>query len=244
MDNANVKRILSTISNAKSEDWKEIIQWFGKADDQDLEDVIYDLPVSDIMAVDEDYIHGKYFVKFADVMKIAYAYEKDIQKKIGLLLDALLSKQAIDDTAKLIFKAHLYKIVGLRQQMKADKANRELSETACILGDGIDVEKRFPAGYRFVQGSETDKAEFTAELQAELTHSQQRLDRTRRASFRECLLLNHEATFQRFLDGKAARFALHKTRLDRIVIDVYHPDLMTFKGDVKLAIKRSSSSRE
>ncbi|MBI5000209.1 MAG: hypothetical protein HZB92_01585 [Euryarchaeota archaeon] len=192
----------------KVSDWKDIIRWFATAKDEDLEDVIYNLPVSDIMAVDEDYIYGKYFVKFADVMKIAYTYEKDIQKRVGLLLDALLSKQAIDDTAKLIFKAHLYKIVGLRQQMKADKANRELSETACILGDDIDVEKRFPAGYRFVQGSETDKAEFTAELQAELARSQQRLDRTRRASFRECLLLNHEATFQRFLDGKAASWTV------------------------------------
>jgi hypothetical protein len=242
-------RVLLSIPEEKRKNWRDLVRWFAEAEDRDLADIIHRLPVSDVEVVSVDSVQAEYCIRFAKVMKIAYLYEKEIRLILTGNFGILADKKEIDEKALLRMKKSLYQIVGLKELLTGDIKKQEQSldpqiDIERVIGMDRNVEKQFPNGYRFLQGEISLKVEFQGELQAEVMRSRQRFSTLRRREFRRCLSQSYQIFFNRYLDKGAKMNNLHQTRLDSIVIDVYNSDLMTFRSEIKDAVRSSSAGRE
>ncbi|MFH0815260.1 MAG: hypothetical protein V1934_00360 [Methanobacteriota archaeon] len=242
-----VRKIISTIPIQHQDDWKWIIHFCAKATDDELADIIYDLPVQDIQAINTRMIKGKYFAEFATVMKITSSYERKIQQFLTLAQETLEHA----DFSGMALRKHIRRICALKILAIKDKKKRKIPKDD-LINTAWDLEKAvllipktFPQCQWIINGNRTpEKIKFAlGELKEELQRSRMRFSTTRRRYFRKAISLNYEAILKEFLDTKGRNLKLHKTRIDRLVIDVYHPELMTFHPEVMSILSRNEAER-
>ena len=241
-----INQVMGTIPPQYRDDWKWIVYFCAKATDDGLADIIYDLPVQDIQTINTRMVKGKYFAEFATVMKITSSYERKMQGILAIAQETLEHA----DFSDIAFKTHLRRICALKILAVKDKKKQIAKDP--LINPAWDneeawfiVPRAFPQCYKVSKGDRTlETVKFAmGELKEEMQRSRMRFSTTRRRYFRKAISMNYEAILKEFLDTKGRNLELHKTRIDRLVIDVYHPELMTFHPEVQTILTRNEAER-
>jgi hypothetical protein len=242
-----VNQIMGTIPQQYRDDWKWIVYFYAKSTDEQFSDIINDLPVQDVQAIDTRMIKGKYFAEFITVMKITSSYERKIQGIITLAQETLERAEF----SGLVLKTHVRHVCALKILATKDKKKRHIAKEGYInaVWDKIHAEhiiqRVFPQCYKVIKGDRTPETIKFAmgELKEEFQRSRERFSAIKRRAFRKAISLNHEAIREEFRMSKGRNLKLHDTRLDRVVLDAIHPELMTYRSEVKSTLKRNAAGR-
>jgi hypothetical protein len=231
-----INQLMNSVPEQYRSDWKWIIYFFATLEDEQLNDIIYDLPVSDIMAINTPQIKGVYFAEFAKMMQITSRYERKIQSTIAL------AEETINEFSPMGLKANLRRLVSYKLIAKRDKKLKQIGTDSSLeqaLASEMaayHVPRTFPicnALTKETDISEEMKIKALGELREEHHRSIMRFSATRRRYFRKAMGLNYRAIFDEFYAFQGKDIELNKTRIDRIVIDVYHPNLLTWMDEIK-----------
>ena len=233
---------------------QEVLAIFN-LEDLPFQEAILNLPVSDVMAISEETISGENFVDFVKTMKLVIGYESRIQRNLTNTLLILHEYQrkvpvSMDENDSRLVRRFLLYANGYQSQLKRARKKLFLNPQA----KDIDLPESFVddytgstantvlTGYPFVlkcfsgvcQGPELVKA--IADINTALHKSKDRISTCRRREFRKAVVKNQSKFFNSFMDGCEAHpnmYALHETKIDRLVIDVYSPDLLTYDPCLK-----------
>ncbi|RLC76526.1 MAG: hypothetical protein DRI61_13120 [Chloroflexi bacterium] len=106
--------------------------------------------------------------------------------------------------------------------------------------DDERLTKKFPEVMNFLQNQNCieARAKAIAVMNQISEHARIRVQAARRREFRKAIVRNHQYVLDRFLDLLEEKYPLHQSRYDRVVIDVYHPELLSFDHHVKRIINR------
>lgn len=224
-------------------------------EDIPFQEAIQDLPVSDVMAISEETISGENFVDFVKVMKLVIGYETRIQRSFSNALLILHEYQrkapvSMDEKDSRRIRRHLLYANGYQFQLKRARKQLYLNPQAkdIELPDSFVEDYTGSAansvltGYPYVikcfcgtcQAPEFEKA--IADLNTALHKSKDRVSTCRRREFRKAVVKNQANFFNKFMDECETHpnmYALHETKIDRLVIDVYSPDLLTYDPCLK-----------
>lgn len=210
-------------------------------------EAIQHLPVADINAISTDLISGPCFEFFVGYMQLIITYEHKLQEQIITIYN-LISKLK-NNNHKPIHISHNLAIIIKRRilafnyyKIQRDRARRLYREGRIKKWKISDLkmgEMRYKVNTEHVEGFEFVTMNFNKELtykdidtmlgklQAEINKSNDRITRNRRSEFRKAVTQNYKVLFQDFLEKESESYQLHDTKIDRLVIDVYSPDLMT-----------------
>lgn len=237
--------VLRGLSSEEIKEVRAIIQYFAHEKDKELAEVFARLPVHDIMAIQTKYIKGKYFVPFANTMRLIDSYEIPISQEITLIT-LILNKPNLTTKDINQIKYKLKQTLIFKNQLDIQKKNLNNSngvKTNPIEFSDISdykLAKLYPKVMIYLDDPESNisKAEAIAEMKKEDDKARNRRQAARRREFRKAIVRNHQYILELFYDTLEGKYSLHLSRLDRVVIDVYHKELLTFDHFLKKLIKR------
>lgn len=242
---------------------EDIFAIFG-LDDMPFEKAIEKMPVSDIQALNEkNFTGGEHFRHFVQLMKLVITYENKIQDclvNINILLLEYKNKNIGDIRSKdthiirgfmIMHEGYKFKLAKARQVLFTNPAPVELqipeseAEDMTSMKADVVLSQRFPITVRLLNNShnQTTVARAMAEIDELIHKSKDRISRTRRSEFRKAMVQNTATELEQFIhkcDESPSMFALHDTKLDRIVVDIYSKDLLTHDPIVKSHIEEAN----
>lgn len=249
--------VLQSIPEVYRKDWRSIVNEFALDSDENLIDVILRLPVSDVAAIQTEYINGECFVSFRKQMEITNFYEGEYQKcllnameliqEYRLLVNVRISHEDLHRVRYqlLCANSHRLRLIKYRELEIVNK--HKISSIDAVVSDVSEVQaenilvKFFPRTISLLGQKITSKAVLSsmAELQKLFKDSKIRVNTYRRREFRKAIVNNYQVVFSSFLNRGLEEFPLNETKIDRLVIDVYHPELLTYDPLVKATIQRA-----
>ena len=242
---------------------QEVLSVFG-LDDKPFYEAVRALPVSDVQAIDEAIISGEHFVPFVRLMQTVIPFEENYRKCVAHALELLYGlrgrrlkefpeskrrelREFLRDAIRWRFG--LEKARGLLAKGIIPKVSISVEistgEHEEHLSGSLDKRFRvdFPKVTRAMNGSFSEKhiVGAIAELDTNIRRSMDRMTQFRRREFRRAVVKNQTCHFNAFLESPtSSAYSLHPTKLDRVVIDIYSIDLMTYEPVLQSRIKSFS----
>ncbi|MCK5017192.1 MAG: hypothetical protein KAS32_08975, partial [Candidatus Peribacteraceae bacterium] len=200
------------------------------------------------------YLNPDMFLEFWQSMRITLSYESLIQKcynsaiieinKIKQLKGQEPSIYVAKDIKYCLVCVNAYKRhMNKDRERLIERPDLEINAIPAIKDSLVDstidlILRDFPKTLDLLNGKITAKTvnASLAELETGLKQSRIRLSTYRRRKFRQSILLNYDSVYTRFLPQIEKSYHLHNTKIDRMVIDVYHTDLYTHDSQLKTII--------